>query len=362
MTPTISGAHSPSNTLFNSSPEFPQGHSNKGFSNSLEKPPLKLLSQRQLSNLEMPSRQCLLGDWLTERHPCMVYAQTGRGKSLFSMSVAMAVASGGSVFGWKAGAPSTVLYVDAEMDLADIKERDTLLLTTVENGDEGLLARNLTILSRHYQSPHSHFPDLADEEGRLVLMELMDALSPKLVILDNLSTLAEIKDENDAASFTPILRTLWELRQKGCAVLLVHHTGKQEGKYRGSSKLAATFESILQLAPNPDLLPDETGFTIKVDKFRGRQQPKPLKVKLEVDENTGAGKWSIDFLKQQELQALVKAVRSLDYSFAKDISAATGVSTGEISKRKKEAIKLGLITLEEWELCMKDARILRNEF
>lgn len=291
----------------------------------------------------------------------MVYAQTGRGKSLFSMSVAIAVASGGSVFGWKADRPVSVLYVDAEMDVADIKERDELLVPAVEGGDATALSQNLTILSRHYQSVDTPFPDLADDEGRQVLMELVDEHSPKLVILDNLSTLAEIKDENDAASFSPILRTLWEFRQKGCAVLLVHHTGKQEGKYRGSSKLAATFESILQLAPNPDLLPDETGFTIKVDKFRGRQKPRPMKVLLEVDEETGQGSWMVDALQQRELQEMVKAVRSRTFLYQQDIASDLGISKGEISKRKREAVKLGLITTEEWGRCLQDAKNLKSD-
>lgn len=265
------------------------------------------------------------------------------------------------MFGWAARAASKVLYVDAEMDVADIKDRDVLLKNAVESVNEKLLGENLTVLARHYQSVDTPFPDLADDDGRRVLMELVDDLSPQLVVLDNLSTLAEIKDENDAASFTPILRTLWELRQKGCAVLLIHHTGKQEGKYRGSSKLAATFESILQLSPNPDLVSGETGFTIKVDKFRGRQQPKPLKVKLEVNEETGGGWWTIDSLQQRELQELVKLVRSREYCFAKDISAATGVSTGEISKRKRAAIRIGLITAVEWSLCLQDARDIKTE-
>ena len=346
-------------SLFNPQDLAPKGHSNRDVS-SAPPPPLKLLSQLDLVNLEIPPRASLLGEWLTERHPCMVYAQTGRGKSLFAMSVAMAVAGGGSVFGWQTEAASKVLYIDAEMDVADIKDRDMLLKTAVEGVNEEILGENLIVLSRHYQSVDAPFPDLADDDGRRVLMGLVDELTPKLVILDNLSTLAEIKDENDAASFTPVLRTLWELRQKGCAVLLIHHTGKQEGKYRGSSKLAATFESILQLAPNPDLVSGETGFTIKVDKFRGCQQPKPLKVKLETNDETGGGWWTIDSLQQREFQELVKLVRSREFCYAKDISLTTGVSTGEISKRKRAVISTGLITVEEWNQCFQDARDIKN--
>ena len=64
-----------------------------------------VLSLGELLKDEIPERASLLGDWLTERHRCMVYAPTGLGKSLFTFSLALAVASGGGVFGWEAPSP-----------------------------------------------------------------------------------------------------------------------------------------------------------------------------------------------------------------------------------------------------------------
>lgn len=325
-------------------------------------PPLKLLSREELTSLQFPPRFPILGDWLTDRHQCMVYAQTGRGKSLFSMSIAMAVAGGGSVFGWDAPEARPVLYVDAEMDLADLMGRDALLSSAVEGVDEGALNKNLLILARHGQPDGVVFPDIVDEEGREALLELVEEHSPCLVILDNLSTLAEIRDENDAASFAPVLKILWELRQRGCAVLLVHHTGKQEGRFRGSSKLAATFESILQLAINGDLLTGDTGFTIKVDKFRGGKPPESTKVRLDVDPETGAGHWNYGGLQERQLQELLQVVRSRGFFYAKDMGPTLGISSSEITKRKHEAIRAGLITEQEWNQCFLDARATGREF
>lgn len=324
--------------------------------------PLKFLTHQQLHALNIPPRIPILGEWMTERHPCMVYAQTGRGKSLFAMSVAIAVAGGGSVFGWEAPEPRPVLYVDAEMDIADVVGRDKLLVPSVGGVDTKALDKNLTILARHHQPDGATFPDLVEEAGREALLDIVRKLKPALVILDNLSTLAEIKDENDAASFTPILKMLWELRRLDCAVMLVHHTGKQEGKYRGSSKLAATFESIIQLGVNNDLLQGDTGFTIRIDKFRGGQPPKPLKVKLEVDKKTGAGRWDFSGLQDRNLQELVKAAQSREFQYGKAIAEHLGISTGEVSKRKHKAIAMGLITGDEWEQCFQDARDTINEF
>ena len=325
-------------------------------------PKLRLLTGSSLSSLDIPLRKALLGDWLTERHPCMVYAQTGRGKSLFAMSVAIAVAGGGSVFGWSAPEPRPVLYIDGEMDVADLAERDTLLVPSVDNLDMGALEANRVILSRHHQRYGAVFPDLVDEAGQAALMEWVEKLRPALVVLDNLSCLADIRDENDASSFTPVLNMLWKLRHAGCAVLLVHHTGKQEGKYRGSSKLAANFESILQLAANQDLLPDDTGFTIKVDKCRNGRQPQPLKVSLNVDAAKGAGQWVYEALGERHLQEIVQAVRSREFDTGKELAAYLEITTPTLSKRKRKAIAAGLIAEAEWKQCLQDARDTSREF
>jgi len=357
MTSTSQGTPTPDNPLFNSSSH---GRSNGDISSAPDIPPLKLIQQGELATLDIPAREKLIGDWFPERHPCLVYAQTGRGKSLFAMTLGIAVAGGGTAFGWKAHAPCSVLYVDAEMDVADIKERNELLVPTVEGVDLAELGENLHILSRHHQSTLTPFPDIAEEAGRAALMKLVAEKKPRLVILDNLSTLADIKDENDAAAFNPIIRTLTELRQAGCAVILVHHTGKQEGKFRGSSKLGAIFESIIQLAPNRDLVKGDTGFSMRVDKFRGANAPAPLDVQLIIDPETGLASWQHEGSQERKLLELVKAVRSREFGTQAELADELDLSAGEVSKRKHRAIGHGMISGEEWERCFQEARDLKK--
>lgn len=323
--------------------------------------PLKTYTPAQLESLSIPPRKCLLGDWFQERQPCLLYAQTGRGKSLFAMSIAIALASAGEVFGWEAPEALKVLYVDAEMDLADIRDRQRLLVSTVNNVDREALEQNLHILPRHGHSNKTTFPDIIEQEGRATLLKIIDELKPSVVFLDNLSTMADIKDENDAASFSPIINFLYALRERNSAVVLVHHTGKKEGNFRGSSKLAAAFESIIQLAPNNELFAGDTGFALKVDKFRGANQPAPIKVKLQVDEE-GNGRWLHEGLGHRELEELVAAVRSREFRYANEMVEPLGISKGEISKRKRKAIRLELITGEEWDQCFQDARDANIEF
>jgi len=323
--------------------------------------PLRTYTPAELDSLSIPPRKYILGNWFQERQPCLLYAQTGRGKSLFAMSIAIALASAGEVFGWVAPEALKVLYVDAEMDLADIRDRQRLLVGTVDNADTEALEQNLHVLPRHGHSNKTTFPDIIEQEGRAALLKIIDELRPSVVFLDNLSTMADIKDENDAASFSPIINFLYALRERNCAVVLVHHTGKKEGNFRGSSKLAAAFESIIQLAPNNELFAGDTGFALKVDKFRGANQPTAIKVKLEVNKE-GNGRWLHEGLGHRELEELIAAVRSREFRYANEMVEPLGISKGEISKRKRKAIALELISGDEWDQCFQDARDAITEF
>ena len=81
---------------------------------------LKMPTLAELLESQFPNRQHLLFPWLREQESCMVYADTGVGKSLFALSAALAIAGGGEFLGWKAewrasGEPWRVLYIDGEM-------------------------------------------------------------------------------------------------------------------------------------------------------------------------------------------------------------------------------------------------------
>ena len=58
---------------------------------------LKAPTLQQLLEATFSDRQHLLFPWLREQESCMVYADTGVGKSLFALSAALAVAGGGEL-------------------------------------------------------------------------------------------------------------------------------------------------------------------------------------------------------------------------------------------------------------------------
>ena len=73
--------------------------------------------------MDMPPREMLLDPILPERSLAMLYAPRGIGKTLLSLSIGLAIASGSSLLRWNAPRQRRVLYVDGEMPLVELQER-----------------------------------------------------------------------------------------------------------------------------------------------------------------------------------------------------------------------------------------------
>jgi hypothetical protein len=209
----------------------------------------------ELLKLNIPERQCLLNPWLREHESCLLYAATGVGKSLFALSAALAVAGIGSFLRWKPdpkpdGRDWRVLYVDGEQHIGDIQDRARMLMDAVPEISRAKAQSDLQFLARQQQDPAVGFPEITDaSQGggqERILQKVLDG-NFNLLILDNFSTLGVVADENDAASFNSIQSFLLRLKTENVATILVHHTGKSGETYRGSTKLAATFEIMLHL-------------------------------------------------------------------------------------------------------------------
>jgi RecA-family ATPase len=213
---------------------------------------IKIPSLGQLLDSKFRERKYLLSPWLREHESCMVYADTGVGKSMFALSAALAVAGSGEFLGWKPdqkanGAPWKVLYVDGEMHIGDIQERARLLLSAVPNIDRHRARENIRFIARQHQDPGEMFPSITEEAGTRFILQRVKNIKLDLIVLDNFSTLGEVEDENSASSFNKLQSFLLQLKTQGVATMLVHHSGKPQGSkvpvsFRGSSKLAATFE------------------------------------------------------------------------------------------------------------------------
>ena len=316
-----------------------------------------------LRKMRIPTREHLVLPWLRQKESAMVYAAPGVGKSLFAMSLALAVAGGGKALGkWDAPEGRRVLYIDGEMPIDDIQNRANMLIPSAGGSLENI-DRNLHIEARQHQPSSSVFVDLSTEEGRETLLYRIKNAGVELLILDNLSTLATVDDENSASEFNDVVKFLLRMKQEGIACVLVHHSNKAGGSYRGSSKLATTFEVILRLEEATLKATDQTDttrFRLSWEKYRGRKEKGagvPLDFALEevlFDSPEGETlkrgdlRWVCGRAEDTRLEELVELVRTGEFKNQKELAAAFGVSTGAMTTWKTKAVGHGHITAEEW--------------
>lgn len=319
------------------------------------RPDLQAKTLGAMLRLDIPPRNPLLTPWLREGDSAMIYAPTGAGKSIFTLAIALTIAGGGSFLGWAAPRPRKVLFIDGEMPEADIIDRARMLLPTIAGCAPEQADRNLTFLVRQAQPLDSKFPDLTTEAGQEeTLTRALDG-GFDLLILDNFSTLAECDDENAAGSFNGIVRFLMRTKQAGLGCILIHHSSKRGDTYRGSSKLATTFEVLLNLTPTDKILPaGALGMNVAWDKYRHRREDSTRNrtVWLTTPDDGEPAAWGYEVSEEAELRALIAEAKTMKYRSQKELALKLGLAPSELSRRAKRArLQFELITEDDWRAC-----------
>lgn len=185
-------------------------------------------------------------DWLVEPfiergRSVAIYSPAKTGKSLLTLEIAAAIATGRPVLGNPPREPQPVLYVDIENSTADITDR----LTNLGYGPEELD-------QLHYLS-FPNLPTLDSAAGGRHLTALAAHYQPALVIIDTVSRVIE-GSENDADTFAALYRhALAPLKGMGIAVIRLDHSGKDlERGQRGSSAKNADVDAVWLLVKQSD--------------------------------------------------------------------------------------------------------------
>jgi putative DNA primase/helicase len=211
--------------------------------------------------LDVPPREMLLDPILPERSLAMLYAPRGIGKTLLSLSIGLAVASGSSLLRWSAPRQRTVLYVDGEMPLVSLQER--LRLISLGLGCE-IPNERFRILAADQTNDGI---SLGSETGQSAIEPLLRDVD--LLILDNLSTLCTVS-ESASDAWVPMQNWLLGLRRKGIAVLLAHHAGNN-GRQRGTSRREDALDTVIALRRPEDYSPEQGArFEVHFEKLRNR--------------------------------------------------------------------------------------------
>lgn len=173
-----------------------------------------------------------------------------------------------SSFLGQAVAPSRVLYVTEEHQELWAERRDDLDLTD----NTGFVCRPF----RGKPSP---------EEWRAFVAKLIEAAVDNgfdLVVMDTISKLWPVKEENDAGQVEDALKPLWALSDHGISTLLIHHDRKSGGEQftgsRGSGGLPAFVETIMEFRRQSE----DTKDPKRVINGKGRYKETPDKLLIEL--------------------------------------------------------------------------------
>jgi putative DNA primase/helicase len=186
-----------------------------------------VVTSSDLRDLELTPRRKLLADWFCEGDLGFIFAYRGVGKTWLALAIAQALSTSGKLGDWQAHERVKVLYIDGEMPPDLMRSRC-----------EGLDASNDNLQFLNHEI-------LFDRTGKVLNVtnrEIQHAITErcltsgvKVLILDNLSTLASGMRENEADSWELVNNWLLDLRRRKIAVVIVHHAGRS-GEMRGTSK------------------------------------------------------------------------------------------------------------------------------
>jgi putative DNA primase/helicase len=188
--------------------------------------PLVIGADTLLNNAPAP-RESLLGPVLPRASLTLLYGARGVGKTFLALSMALAVASGGTALRWRAGKPARVLHVDGEMPRTALVDRLSALAAGADLLPQG---DNLRLLASEGDADSRI--DLGTEDGRARITDLCDGVD--LLVLDSLSVLLRNHSADSGRTWLAVEDWLLSLRRRGLAVLIVRNGKMSRDGFDGS--------------------------------------------------------------------------------------------------------------------------------
>lgn len=297
-----------------------------------------IMSFGAFNRLNLPKRKIIMSPWLEEGSLVLISAHPGVGKTFLAMEIAAACSWGRRAMDglWQVENPIPVLYIEGEMHWEDLKSRSKPLK----------LRKSLLLAKVLYEHKNGYPPlNIADAEGiRNPLTEYIIRNGVKLLILDNIYSLVLGLDHNFEREWSPINQWLLFLRNKGIAVIIVHHTGKS-GDQLGTSSRKFNIDYSLMLKKE-SISKKKSGycaFRIYVDKQR-----RPVKSHIERIFIWSGHDWEIrDLTKSENKLAEYKKLKIAKMIVGgianKNIAKAFKCTRANISQTKKKLIETNLI-------------------
>jgi putative DNA primase/helicase len=294
-----------------------------------------VVTSHELRDLKLTPRRKLLDDWMAEGDCGFIFAPRGVGKTWIALAIAQALSTGGKLGEWQAHAAVKVLYVDGEMPPDLMRDRcDGLQASTA----------NLEFLNHEILFDRTGKTlNITNREVQQAITQRCIASGVKVLILDNLSTLASGMKENDADAWELVNNWLLDLRRRKIAVVIIHHAGRG-GQMRGTSRREDNVFWIIALDDMKKNAEDKRGarFVSRFDKpSRNTQNEVPPYEWHFVTETSG--EVTIAHKQAQTLDVFLRAIES-GINRHDEIAEALKLPGYEVSRMAKKAEDEGWIT------------------
>ena len=319
-----------------------------------------------MESKEYPQRKVLVSNLIHDREAIMLYSPTGVGKTWLSLAIAMIVAGRGKLdlLDWENEDPQPVCYVDGEMLEEDMQERIKMLIPSL-NVDEEELRKNFRYLSRVSQPDEvDEFLSLDLEENQMELLRWLHESTEKgkspLVLLDNLSNLVELGDDNSAGQMQPFNMMVTKARKQGCSMGIIHHTGKAmtigpDGipTWRGSYDMATRLDKTICLLPCKSSLDGYVTFQVLEGKSRRGQR-----INMSIQFNPFERRWELfDESSTEDRHQLIKDIieRGCVAKF-EELSMILDRSPSSSERYLKQAIESEVFSDKDWKNWKSEAK------
>jgi len=196
-----------------------------------------------------PLPRALFGGFWSEGELAVMFADTGKGKSILAVQIAEAIARGQAVEPMKTGAkPQNVLYLDCELTEKQFEMR----YAEEPENDEAL--------KNHHRFSDNFFRAQVDLSGGVpdgyktsgeylhdAIAKLAEQADAKVVIVDNISILQRANDHAGAA--LALMQGLRKLKNElGLSILVLAHTPKRSASKPLSINDLAGFKTLSNFA------------------------------------------------------------------------------------------------------------------
>lgn len=284
----------------------------------------------ELLKIEIPPRQIIIKDWLKEGDLGFIFAYRGSGKTWLALMLMSALAEGLVCGPWPVHDEKSwpVLYVDGEMPVDDIRSRIKAI-----NG--GTVPENFHLLNHEILYSKSELViNLASPKDQQLVTKMCAEKAIKVLLLDNLGCLFTGVGENDADEWEKVLPWLLELRRAMITVIIIHHTGVNTTRMRGTSKREDAAAWVMRLDDKKEGSGEPGArFITRFLKYRGSEVILDYEWTIKPE---GKG-ILISHREASRHDVLLQWVRN-GVDTAKDIAAEMGISSGQVSKLATQLI------------------------